>query len=88
MKIETEKETINLKKDISLNGVLARMIGEYVASIFSKDASITPLTELFPELFEEEKKELGKREMALYKAKMQDFAERHNERLKRKGGSK
>lgn len=88
MKIETEKETINLKKDISLNGVLARMIGEYVASIFSKDASITPLTELFPELFEKEKKELDKREMDLYKAKMQDFAERHNERLKQKGGSK
>lgn len=88
MKNESEKEIINLKKDISLNGVLARLIGEYVASIFSKDASVTPLTELFPELFQEEKRDIGKREMELYKAKMQDFAERHNERLKQKGGSK
>lgn len=88
MKLESEKELINIKKDISLNAVLARQIGEYVASMFSSDVKITPVKEFFSELFAEEKVKKEKLDIALYKAKMEEFAFRHNEELKRKGGSK
>ena len=88
MKLESEKELIDIKKDVSLYSVLARQIGEYVASMFSSDARITPVEEFFPELFAEEKAKKEKSDIALYKAKMEEFAFRHNEELKRKGSSK
>ncbi len=69
-----------IKAEISLNAVLARQIGEYVASLFNKDSQITPLNKFFPSLFEEEEKNV---DMALYKAKMEEFAFRHNQRFKR-----
>ena len=72
-----------LKAEISLNAVLARQIGEYVASLLNEGAQITPLNKFFPTLFEEYEEEVNN-DMALYKAKMEEFAFRHNERLKRK----
>ena len=70
-----------IKAEISLNAVLARQIGEYIASLFNKDSQITPLNKFFPSLFEEEEKKVN---MALYKAKMEEFVFKHNQRFKRK----
>lgn len=72
-----------LKAEISLNAVLARQIGEYVASLFNKEAQLTPLNKLFPTLFKPDKEEVNN-DMALYKARMEEFAFRHNQRFKRK----
>lgn len=87
--IEAEQVKEELKAQISLNSVLARQIGEYVACLFEKKAKITPLDKMFPELFKSEdtKDKENKREMAVYKAKMEDFAYKHNSKLK-KGGNK
>ena len=41
-----------------LNAVLAKQIGEYVACLFDKNVEITSPTKFFPELFEEENKEI------------------------------
>ncbi|MDQ0460870.1 hypothetical protein QOZ91_002401 [Clostridium sardiniense] len=80
-----EKEA-ELKANIILNSVLARQIGEYVACLFSEDARVTQVSELFPTLFEDDIEDNKKIEndMALYKAKMEAFAFRHNSRFKRK----
>ena len=72
-----------IKIEISVNTVLARQIGEYFASLFNKDAKITPLNEFFPSLFKEDEDE-KKVDMALYKARMEEFAFMHNQRLRRK----
>lgn len=81
---ETKELEEKLKIKISLNAVLARQIGEYVASMFNKEAQLTSLDKLFPTLFKPDEEEVNN-DMALYKAKMEEFAFRHNERLKRKG---
>ncbi len=86
MKLESEKEMANLKKDILINSALAKQTGEYIARMFSKDSSITPLEELFPEIFKEEKSRKENIDMALYKAEMEEYAFSHNERLEKKGG--
>lgn len=88
---ETEKIKQQLKVDATFNAVLARQIGEYVASLFSKDARLTPLEQLYPNLFADELKEVEEssaieQELDYYKAKMDDFAFWHNARLKKKGG--
>ena len=49
-----------LKAEISLNSVLARQIGEYVASLFNKEVQLTPLNNFFPSLFEEDEEEVNK----------------------------
>lgn len=72
-----------LKANISLNSVLARQIGEYVASLFNKDSQLTPLNKFFPNLFEADDEEETNNDMSLYKAKMEEFAFRHNERLRK-----
>lgn len=73
-----------LKVEISLNAVLARQIGEYVASMFNKEAQLTPLDKFFPTLFKQDEEDVNN-DMDLYKAKMEEFAFRHNQRLKREG---
>ncbi len=70
-----------LKIEISLNAVLARQIGEYVASLFNSDSKISSLGELFPELFKDE--ETSNNDMALYKARMEEYAYRHNQKLRK-----
>ncbi|MDU1096331.1 MAG: hypothetical protein E7A11_16705 [Clostridium sp.] len=71
-----------LKDEISLNAVLARQIGEYVASLFNKEAQLTPLNKFFPSLFAEDKEEVNN-DMALYKARMEEYAYRHNQKLRK-----
>lgn len=80
-KIKVQEYEADLKAKISINAVLARQIGEYVSSLFNKDAQITSLNKFFPGLFKEVKEENG--DMILYKAKMEEYAYRHNQRLKR-----
>lgn len=82
-KSEIKELEEKIKAEISLNAVLARQIGEYIASLFNKDSQITPLNQFFPSLFEADEEEKNI-DMALYKARMEDFAFRHNQRLKRK----
>lgn len=82
-KNETKELEEQVKVQISLNSVLARQIAEYVGSIFDKKIQITPLNKLFPTLFELDEEEENN-DMALYKAKMEEFAFRHNQKLKRK----
>lgn len=88
---ETEKIKQRLKVDAVFNATLARQIGEYVALLFSKEARLTPLEQLYPNLFTEERKDddgsmFVEQELDYYKAKMDDFAFWHNARLKQKGG--
>lgn len=85
-KLKQEEKEAELKANIVLNSVLARQIGEYVASLFSEEARITQVNELFPTLFKDEKEDKKKigQDMALYKAKMEAFAFRHNSNFKRK----
>lgn len=83
--IKSKEYETSLKARISLNAVLARQIGEYVAALFNDKAQITPLEVLFPDLFKVEVITNKENDMALYKAKMEDFAFRHNSKLKRKG---
>lgn len=82
-KLKQEEYTAQLKAEISLNATLARQIGEYVACLFSKDAQLTPLEKFFPGLFEskEAEEDKVKNDMFLYKAKMEDYAFRHNYRF-------
>lgn len=82
-KNETKELEEKIKVQISLNSILARQIAENVGSILDKNIQITPLNKFFPSLFEEDEEEVNNN-MALYKAKMEEFAFRHNERLKRK----
>ena len=82
-KLKQEEKEAELKANIVLNSVLARQIGEYVACLFSEEARITQINELFPTLFKDEKK--IEQDMALYKAKMEAFAFRHNSNFKREG---
>ena len=89
---ESEKLKQRLKVDAVFNATLARQIGEYVALLFSKDAKITSLEQLYPNLFKEESKDVElttvEHELSYYKAKMDDFAFWHNTQLKEKGGAK
>ncbi|HBC2031517.1 TPA: hypothetical protein I9Z65_000559 [Clostridium perfringens] len=86
-KLKQEEKEAELKANIVLNSVLARQIGEYVACLFSEEVRITQVNELFPTLFKDEKEDKKKieQDMALYKAKMEAFAFRHNSNFKRKG---
>lgn len=62
---------------------MAKWIGEYVSCLLDKNAKITPMHVLFPTLFTEEKEESeAKADLELYKAKMDDYMFRHNERMK------
>lgn len=83
---KSEEYTSELKSRALLNSVLAKQIGEYVACMFNKDATVTPIHEWFPTLFSKEEFEEQNQEvnMALYKAQMEDFAFRHNSKLLRK----
>ena len=85
-KIEAEKETYELKTKLIVNSVLARQIGENVASIFSKDAKVTDIYDLMTELFAEEREEVqrktAEKQWKLHKAKFMAFSEEHNNKRK------
>lgn len=82
-KNETKELEEKIKVQISLNSVFARQIAENVGSILDKNIQITPLNKLFPTLFEADEEEVNN-DMALYKARMEEFAFKHNKSLKRK----
>ena len=86
--LEEKKREADLKTKIVLNSILARQVGEYVSSLFNKDAKISTPEELFPALFESEKELLDEKkkikELEINKARMKDYALRHNLRFKRK----
>lgn len=83
---EEEKELYELKTRFISNSVLARQIAENVACIFSKDAKVTDIYDLMPELFKEERKEaqekIAKQQWQLHKARFMAFSEEHNNRRK------
>lgn len=82
------KEEARQKENIVLNYMLARQIGENVAILFDKDAKVTQLWDLYPDLFKKEKEINDKRareaEMEAYKAKFTAFAYSVNSK---KGGT-
>ncbi|MEN8079101.1 hypothetical protein ABFP60_19250 [Clostridioides difficile] len=82
------KEEARQKENIVLNCMLARQIGENVAILFDKDAKVTELWDLYPDLFQKEKEINEKREreaeMEAYKAKFTAFAYSVNSK---KGGT-
>lgn len=86
--LEEKKRELDLKTKIVLNSILARQIGEYVSSLFNKDTKISTPEDLFPSLFKTEKELLDEKkklkELELNKARMKDFALRHNLSFKRK----
>ena len=83
---EQEKELHNLKTQLIFNSVLARQIAENVACIFSKEAKVTDIYDLMPQLFEEEKKQAEKQKVQeqwkLHKARFMAFSEEHNQKRK------
>ena len=85
-KIEAEKENYELKIQLIANSVLARQIAENVACIFSKDAKVTDIYELMPELFAKEREEaqnkIAENQWKLHKARFMAFSEEHNNRRK------
>lgn len=83
---EAEKETNNLKMKFMVNSILARQVAENVACIFSKDAKVTDIYDLLPELFAEEREEAKRKQSEqqwkLHKARFMAFSEQHNSRRK------
>lgn len=79
--IKIKEYEADLKAKISLNAVLARQIGEYIASLFNSDSKISSLGEFFPELFKDE--QTANNDMALYKARMEEYVYRHNQKLRK-----
>lgn len=86
--IEAKQEKIRLedKEKILLADFVAMRTSEYVARLIDMNAKVKPMYDYFPKLFEEEleqhlnhKKE---EELAIHKAKMEDFIFRHNERMR------
>ena len=79
------KEEARQKENIVLNYMLARQIGENVAILFNKDAPITQLWDLYPDLFQKEKEICDKKareaEMEAYKAKFTAFAYTVNSKI-------
>jgi len=82
----------HMKQRLIEKHFLAKDIAQYVSLIIngSKDSKIMELWDYFPDLFETERTEtekvLQEQELAVYKAKMIDFAHRHNHA--RSGGGK
>ena len=84
-------EKRELKQNLTLKHFLAKDIAQYIGRMFdSRVSSPLELWDFFPGLFEEEREEVEEeqrsRELAIYKAKMQDFTFRHNKKLSRTGG--
>ena len=83
-KNKSDERELELKETIVLNTVLARQVGEFIGAQFSNEAVITPLHELFPELFKKEVDEAVEIEnrLVLNKARMEEYAYKHNLSLK------
>lgn len=83
---EAEKEIYELKTKLISNSVLARQVAENVACIFSKDAKVTDIYDLMPELFKEEREEaqrkIAENQWQLHKARFMAYSEEYNNRRK------
>lgn len=86
------KERRQMKQRLIEKHFLAKDIAQYISLILngSDEVQIVELWDYFPDLFAQERPEAEKkkqeRELAVYKAKMIDFAHRHNHA--RSGGGK
>lgn len=83
------KEKVRIKESINFYFDLATQIGNHVACVLNPKNDINPPQpyQVYPELFTEERKVIEQRkredELASYKAKFIDFANKHNhERVK------
>lgn len=83
-KVKEEVEVNRIKTEIMLNSALAKNIGEYMACMLNDKAKISSPAELFPYLFDEVIEQKVNDDMELHKAKMEQFAYRHNNEFKRK----
>lgn len=81
-----EKYKSDLKSKLILNNILARQIGEHVASLFDKNAKISALWDLYPELFKDEKekydKQMQENQWKIWKAQFENFLQQS----KKEGG--
>lgn len=79
------KEEARQKENIVLNYMLARQIGENVAILFDKNAKVSQLWDLYPDLFKKEKeisdRKAREAEMGAYKAKFTAFAYSVNHKI-------
>lgn len=86
-----ERES-RLKEETAAMYIQAIQIGEMIGHVMrpSSDETITPLSKYYPELFPDENKENEeekiKNDFALHKARMEEYAFRHNRALKERGG--
>lgn len=85
--IRAKEEEDKVKTNIILNQVLAKQISEFIVLSFSGvNAKPTPLSAYFPGLFKEDKEVENddeiKRQLAINKAKMEEFAYWHNQKRK------
>lgn len=85
-RLETEK-----KLEIQMLNVQAQQIMEYISLLLpgdDKQQRLTPLKEFYPHLFSNEKdikEEQATLQLALHKARMEDFMYWNNQRFKEKG---
>lgn len=85
------KERRQMKQRLIEKHFLAKDIAQYISLILngSDEVQIVELWDYFPDLFAQERPEAEKkkqeRELAVYKAKMIDFAYRHNHARERGG---
>lgn len=87
IELKSKERELELKTKVIINSLLARQIGEHVASLFSKEVKISSPQELLPELFKDDiEEEQNNNELDLYKAKMEEFAFRHNFKIDKGGG--
>lgn len=86
------REEQRQKKTLAGLHFLAKDISQYVGYILSgkKEAKPLELWDFFPTMFQDEKaaaeEQRKNRELAEYKARMNDFAHRHNHARMKKGG--
>lgn len=86
------REIRQIKQDIVSKHFLAKDIGQYTALVIQGGDNMNPseLWDFFPDLFAEERvegeRQRAKRQLAVYKAQMEDFMHQHNHRRKDGGG--
>lgn len=82
------KEKARKKEELSDIYLLAKQIGNYVSTILNGGERPQEVWEVYPELFEEERKiieeQQRQQQLALYKARFEDFVLRHNRKFERK----
>lgn len=80
-------DTQRVKEDISLQFLLAKLVGEQIAAMYQKDFKLSKPWDLYPELFDQESEEVKRLQeenaLADYKERRLAFALRHNEKMKK-----